>query len=93
MVSPQAGVEKALGLSYDCWKQTRANSASVFVRQVWLNIDPACIPPLSCYAWNLGISDNEVASLQEAPGCATEILSEVQMVELAAVFCTGGTSV
>lgn len=63
-----------------------ANSASVFVRQLWLNIDPARTPPLSCYAWNLGISNDGVASLQEAPGCITEILSEAQMMELAAVY-------
>lgn len=63
-----------------------ANSASIFVRQLWLNINPGGPPPLSCFAWNLGMADKEVASLQVAPECITEIVSEAQMLDMAAVY-------
>ncbi|KAL4940846.1 hypothetical protein BDV06DRAFT_223717 [Aspergillus oleicola] len=44
-----------------------ANSASVFVRQLGLKINPASALPLRCYAWNLGL-ENESVSFPQVAG-------------------------
>lgn len=61
-----------------------ANSPAVFVRQLGLRINPASAPRLSCYAWNLGLNREIMASPESA--CITDILSLDQMHEYASEF-------
>lgn len=62
-----------------------ANSASVFVRQLGLNINPAHAPPLSCYAWNLGLN-KEVAYFPRPQVGILHILNAAQMRTMAAEY-------